>query len=99
MPAHLIARRDDLGRWTLERDGTELVATPGVPEDQLVERIEELVVIGWLDESDRVSVVDARESVAQRRIHEFIRFDERGAFERDLAAVRAERYASEEHYV
>jgi hypothetical protein len=99
MPAHLIARRDDIGRWTLERDGTPLVATPGVPEDELVERIEELVVIGWLDETDRVAVVDARECVASRRIHEFIRFDERGAFERDLAAVRAERYASEEHYV
>lgn len=99
MPAHLIARRDDVGRWTLERDGTALVETPGVPEDELVERIEELVVIGWLDETDRISVVDARESVAQRRIHEFIRFDERGTHGRDLAAVRAERYASEEHYV
>lgn len=96
---HLIARRDDVGRWTLERDGTPLVATPGVPEDELVERLEELVVIGSLDETDRVSVVDAEESVAQRRVHEFIRSDERGAFERGLAAVRAERYASEEHYV
>lgn len=100
VPVHVIANRGEDGRWTLARNGTDLVASPGVTDDELLERIEELVVVGWLDPADRISVADVGHLPAIRRIEQFLElaeWDERRR--RDLAEVRAERYASEEHYV
>lgn len=100
MPAHVVADRGVEGRWTLQRNGTNLVAPPGVSDEELLERIAELVIVGWLDPADRISITDVGHLPTIRRIEQFLglaEWDERRR--RDLAEIRAERYASEEHYV
>jgi hypothetical protein len=101
MASRLTARCDPGGRWTLERGGTPVVGTPGVPEDELLVRIEGMVVAGTLDETQRIVIVDLEHGATIRRVDQLLgMLRERGlSHERDLGTVRAERYRSGEQYV
>lgn len=101
MAPRLTARCDESGRWTLDRGETPVVGAPGIPEDELLSRIEGMVVAGSLDEGQRVLVVDLEHGSTIRRVEQLLgRLRDRGlAHEQDLGTVRAERYRSGEQYV
>lgn len=78
-----------------------MVEAPGVPEDELLVRIEGMVVAGTLDEGQQVAVVDLAQGTTIRRVeHLLATLRDRGlSHERDLGTVRAERYRGDERYV
>jgi hypothetical protein len=97
MNTNLSARRGEGGRWTVERDGDRLVGLAGVDDDELVLLLTGLIVDGELEETDRIFVADGAASGAQR-IDEVLARARPADVGMTLAGVRAERYASVEHY-
>ena len=98
MHTHVTARRDEDGRWSLERDDERLVGVAGVDDEELLEVLADLIADGELEETDRIFVTDGSPAVP-RRIEELLEGAGRPGLGLALAHVRAERYASVEHYV
>ncbi len=98
MNTHVTARREDSGRWTVERDGDRLAGLAGVDDEELLQLLADLVVDGELAETDRIFVADGSPAVALR-IDEMLARARPARVGMTLAQVRAERYASVEHYV
>jgi hypothetical protein len=98
MHTQMTVRRIADGQWTIERDGVLLVGVAGVDEDELADRLASLLADGELEETDRLFVVD-RDAAELRRLDEVLAVGRRPDVAWTLAHVRAERYASVEHYI
>ncbi len=98
MNTHVTARRAEDGRWSLERDGERLVGVAGVDDEELLELLADLMADGELEETDRIFVADGSPAVL-RRLEDLLAGARRPGLGLTLAHVRAERYASVEHYV
>ncbi len=98
MHTHVTASRHEDGRWRLERDGERLVGLAGVDDEELLELLADLIADGELEETDRIFMTDGSPAVL-RRIEELLADARQPGLGLAMAHVRAERYASVEHYV